>query len=159
MNCLAKCAPQRQAVGTFDVCLARPKVCPTDIVLPHAAQLMIDTSVNQFCKIWPNADWPLVFVFLFVCLFVFWLALSWVDTSGVNCDAHYFLLLFDMVVMTICTFFSLCRMKRSGWSNKLTSNAFHSKTPRWDFQVWGLSQLSGSLELWRLILHVSRYIT
>ena len=51
-------APQRQAVGTFDVCLARPKVCPTDIVRPHAAQLMIDTSVNQFCKIWPGADWP-----------------------------------------------------------------------------------------------------
>ena len=25
-------APQRQAVGTFDVCLAQPKVCPTDIV-------------------------------------------------------------------------------------------------------------------------------
>ena len=50
--------PQRQAVGTFDVCLARPKVCPTDIVRPHAAQLMIDTSVNQFCKIWPGADLP-----------------------------------------------------------------------------------------------------
>ena len=42
-------APQRQAVGTFDVCLARPKVCPTDI-RPHSAQLMIDTSVNQFAK-------------------------------------------------------------------------------------------------------------
>ena len=40
-------APQRQAVGTFDVCLARPKVCPTDIVRPHAAQLMIDTSILQ----------------------------------------------------------------------------------------------------------------
>ena len=53
-------APQRQAVGTFDVCLARPKVCPTDIVRPHAAQLMIDTSVNQFSKIWPSADWPLL---------------------------------------------------------------------------------------------------
>ena len=39
-------APQRQAVGTFDVCLARPNVCSTDIVRPHAAQLMIDTSVN-----------------------------------------------------------------------------------------------------------------
>ena len=26
-----------EAVGTFDVCLARPKVCPTDIVRPHAA--------------------------------------------------------------------------------------------------------------------------
>ena len=34
-------------VGTFDVCVARPKVCPTDIVRPHSAQLMIDTSVNQ----------------------------------------------------------------------------------------------------------------
>ena len=32
-------APLRQAVGTFDVCLARPKVCATDIVRPHAAQL------------------------------------------------------------------------------------------------------------------------
>ena len=29
-----------------------------DIVHPHVAQLMIDTSVNQFCKIWPSADWP-----------------------------------------------------------------------------------------------------
>ena len=28
---------------------ARPKVCVTDIVRPHAAQLMIDKSVNQFC--------------------------------------------------------------------------------------------------------------
>ena len=53
---LEKGARQRQAVGTFDVCLARPKVCPTDIVRPHAAQLMIDTSVNRFCKIWPGAD-------------------------------------------------------------------------------------------------------
>ena len=53
-------APQRQAVGTFDVCLARPKVCFTDIVRPHVAQLMIDTSVNQFCKIWTSADWPIV---------------------------------------------------------------------------------------------------
>ena len=52
-------APQRQAVGTFDDCLARPKVCPTDIVRPHVAQLMIDTSVNQFCKIWPSVDGPL----------------------------------------------------------------------------------------------------
>ena len=52
--------PQRQAVGTFDVCLAQSKVCPTDIVRPHAAQLMIDTSVNQICKIWPSADRPLV---------------------------------------------------------------------------------------------------
>ena len=49
-------APQRQAVGTFDVCLARPEVCPADIVRPHAAQLMIDTSVNEVCKIWPSAD-------------------------------------------------------------------------------------------------------
>ena len=39
-------------------CLARPKVCLTDIVRPHTAQLMINTSVNQFCKIWPSADWP-----------------------------------------------------------------------------------------------------
>ena len=53
-------APQRQAVGTFDVCLVRPKVCPTDIVRPHAARLMIDTSVHQFCKMWPSADWPKV---------------------------------------------------------------------------------------------------
>ena len=51
-------ALQRQAVGTFDVCLARQKVRPTDIVRPHAAQLMIDTSVNQFCQIWPSADGP-----------------------------------------------------------------------------------------------------
>ena len=54
-------ASQRLAVGTFDVCLARlarPKVCPTDIVRPHSAQLMIDASVNQFCKTWPSADWP-----------------------------------------------------------------------------------------------------
>ena len=51
--------PRRQAVGTFDVCLARPKVSPTDIVRPHAAQLMMDTSINQLCKIWPSADWPL----------------------------------------------------------------------------------------------------
>ena len=34
--------PPRQAVGTFDVCLVRAKVCPTDNVRPHAAQLMID---------------------------------------------------------------------------------------------------------------------
>ena len=34
-------------------CLARPKVCPTDIVRQRLAQLMIDTSVNQFCKIGP----------------------------------------------------------------------------------------------------------
>ena len=33
-------APQRQAIGTFDVCLVRP----------HAAQLVIDTSVNQFLQ-------------------------------------------------------------------------------------------------------------
>ena len=24
------------------------------------ADLMIDTSVNQFCKIWPSANWPLL---------------------------------------------------------------------------------------------------
>ena len=35
-----------------------PKVCPADIVHLHSAKLMIDTSVNQFCKIWPSADWP-----------------------------------------------------------------------------------------------------
>ena len=35
-------APQRQAVGTFDVCLARPKVCPTAIVRPHVLQNMAD---------------------------------------------------------------------------------------------------------------------
>ena len=50
-------APQRHAVGTFDVRLARPKVSPTDIVRPHAAQLMIDTTVNQFCLFWPSADY------------------------------------------------------------------------------------------------------
>ena len=38
-----KGAPQRPAVGTFDVCLTRPKACPTDIVRPHAAKLMIDS--------------------------------------------------------------------------------------------------------------------
>ena len=32
----------------------RPKP-PTDIVRPHVARLMINTSVNQFCKIWPSA--------------------------------------------------------------------------------------------------------
>ena len=31
--------------------------CPTD-VRPHAAQLMIDKSFNQFRKIWPSVDWP-----------------------------------------------------------------------------------------------------
>ena len=41
--------PQRHAVGTFDVCLARPKNCPTDIVRPHAAQLMIDDHFCLFC--------------------------------------------------------------------------------------------------------------
>ena len=50
--------PQKQAVGTFDVCLARPKVCATDILRLHVARLMIDTSVNQFRKIWPSVDWP-----------------------------------------------------------------------------------------------------
>ena len=51
--------PANAHIRTFDVCLAWPKVCPTDIVRPHAAWLMIDTSVNQFCKIWPSAFWPL----------------------------------------------------------------------------------------------------
>ena len=42
--------PQKQAVGTLDVCLARPKVCPTDIIVrPHTAQHMINTTVDQFC--------------------------------------------------------------------------------------------------------------
>ena len=59
---------KRQAVGTFDVCLFRQKVCPTDIVRPHAAQLMIDTSVNQYCKIWPSADWPKVDPLRALCL-------------------------------------------------------------------------------------------
>ena len=35
--------PQRHVVGTFDVCLARPKKCPADIVRAHAAQLSILT--------------------------------------------------------------------------------------------------------------------
>ena len=48
--------PQRHAVGTFDVCLARPKNCPTDIVRPHAAQLMIDTTVAHFCLFSSGAD-------------------------------------------------------------------------------------------------------
>ena len=48
--------PQRHAVGTFDVCLARPKNCPTDIARPHAAQLMIDRTVDHFCLFWPSAD-------------------------------------------------------------------------------------------------------
>ena len=26
----------------------------------HAAQLMIDTSVNEFCKIWPGVEWPVL---------------------------------------------------------------------------------------------------
>ena len=38
-------------VGTFDVCLARPTVCPTDIVRPHATQLMIDSTVDQFLPV------------------------------------------------------------------------------------------------------------
>ena len=50
---LENSAPQRQAVRPFDVCLARPKVCFTDIVRPHSAQLMIDTSVSQCCKVLP----------------------------------------------------------------------------------------------------------
>ena len=40
-------APQRQAMGRFDVCLAGPKVCPTDIVRPHAAQQHITQSILQ----------------------------------------------------------------------------------------------------------------
>ena len=48
--------PQRPPVGTFDVCLARPKVCPTDIVRPHAARLMVDRTVDHFCLSWPSAD-------------------------------------------------------------------------------------------------------
>ena len=40
--------PQSQTRRTCVVCLARPKVCPTDIIHPHAAQLMIDTTVDQF---------------------------------------------------------------------------------------------------------------
>ena len=48
--------PQRHAVGTFDVCLARPKNCPNDIVRTHAAQLMIDRTVDNFCLFWPGAD-------------------------------------------------------------------------------------------------------
>ena len=39
----------KQAFGTFDVCLARPKDCPTDIVRPLAAQLVVDWTVDQFC--------------------------------------------------------------------------------------------------------------
>ena len=39
---------QSQTRRTCVVCLARPKVCPTDIIHPHAAQLMIDTTVDQF---------------------------------------------------------------------------------------------------------------
>ena len=50
---------QRHAVGTFDVCLARPKTCPADIVRPHAAQLVIDRTVDNFCLFWPSGDWPL----------------------------------------------------------------------------------------------------
>ena len=48
--------PQRHTVGTFDVCLARPKNCPAYIVRPHAAQLMIDRTVDHFCLFWPSAD-------------------------------------------------------------------------------------------------------
>ena len=40
--------PQRHTVGTSDVCLVRPKVCPAYIVRPHAAQLMIDRTVDHF---------------------------------------------------------------------------------------------------------------
>ena len=55
----------------MDVFLARPKVCPTDIVRPHAAQLMIDTSVDQFCKILFSAEWPLSeWQVLAVCLYL-----------------------------------------------------------------------------------------
>ena len=41
-------SPQRQAVGTFDVCLARPKVYPTDIVS--------NCPSDHFCLFWPSAD-------------------------------------------------------------------------------------------------------
>ena len=51
----------------LDVCLARPKVCPTDIVRPHSAQLMIYTSANQFCIIWSSADWSYVMLRACVC--------------------------------------------------------------------------------------------
>ena len=34
-------------MGTFDVCLAGPKVCPTDIVRPQAAQQHISQSILQ----------------------------------------------------------------------------------------------------------------
>ena len=49
--------PQRHAVGTFDVCLARPKNWSAYIVRPHAAQLiMIDRTVNRFYPFQPGAD-------------------------------------------------------------------------------------------------------
>ena len=41
--------PRMACLGIFDVCLAQLKDCPTDIVHPYAAQLMIDTTVNHFC--------------------------------------------------------------------------------------------------------------
>ena len=34
----------------------RNHLCLSGPAGPHAAQLMIDTSVNQFCRIWPGAD-------------------------------------------------------------------------------------------------------
>ena len=48
--------PQRHAVGTFDVCLARAKNCPAYIVRAHAAQLMIDRTFDHSCLFWPSAD-------------------------------------------------------------------------------------------------------
>ena len=49
--------PQKHArVGTFDVCLARPKNCSADIVRPHAAQLLIDRTVDDFCLVLSSAD-------------------------------------------------------------------------------------------------------
>ena len=48
--------PQRHAVGTFDVCQARPKNWSAYIVRPHAAQLMIDRTVNRFDLFQPRAD-------------------------------------------------------------------------------------------------------
>ena len=47
-------APQRQAVGTFDVCLARSKVCPTDIVRPHAAQYFTVLTAMKFNRFWQS---------------------------------------------------------------------------------------------------------
>ena len=43
--------PQRQAIGTFDVCLARPKGGPT--VRSHVAQVIIDSTCRSFL---PNVN-------------------------------------------------------------------------------------------------------